>query len=168
MRELYAGFSVLHDRRALLPAYRPEKIPLVIKIPPAWPRNAFVLDSIDKFPVSQIAGDWIRQHKRNKYLADREVGSGRRFFKSLGSQYRLETHAYRYWRSFNHPSAPLGGSQRRRSANQLVQKAEVDHAEIEHLYSMLWLWKRWRAISDVLPNTLCLRIINIRWCPKVQ
>ena len=144
MRELaYAGFSVLHDE-ALLPAYR-GKIPLVIKNTnnPDHPGTRIVLQhSDDKFPVVGIASDaGFVSINMSKYLMNREVGFGRKALQILED---LNIG----WEHMPTGIDDLSIILRERELTpikeeeilrQLVQKAEVDHAEIEHGLSIIMI-----------------------------
>ena len=125
MRELaYAGFSVLHDE-ALLPAYR-GKIPLVIKNTnnPDHPGTRIVLKhSNDEFPVVGIAGDsGFVSINMSKYLIGWE---------------RMPTGIDDL--SIILRSRQLTPIKEEEILRQLVQKAKVDHAEIEHDLSIIMI-----------------------------
>ena len=142
MRELaYAGFTVLHDE-ALLPAYR-GKIPLVIKNTnnPEHPGTKIVhKHSKDHLPVVGIAGDaGFVSINMSKYLMNREIGFGRRVLQILED---LNIG----WEHMPTGIDDLSIILRERELTpikeeeilrQLVQKAEVDHAEIEHDLSII-------------------------------
>ena len=144
MRELaYAGFTVLHDE-ALLPAYR-GKIPLVIKNTnnPEHPGTKIVhKHSKDHLPVVGIAGDaGFVSINMSKYLMNREIGFGRRVLKILED---LNIG----WEHMPTGIDDLSIILRERELTpikeeeilrQLVQKAEVDHAEIEHDLSIIMI-----------------------------
>ena len=144
MRELaYAGFTVLHDE-ALLPAYR-GKIPLVIKNTnnPKHPGTQIVhKHSKDHLPVVGIAGDaGFVSINMSKYLMNREIGFGRRVLQILED---LNIG----WEHMPTGIDDLSIILRERELTpikeeeilrQLVQKAEVDHAEIEHDLSIIMI-----------------------------
>ena len=144
MRELaYAGFTVLHDE-ALLPAYR-GKIPLVIKNTnnPKHPGTQIVhKHSKDHLPVVGIAGDaGFVSINMSKYLMNREIGFGRRVLQILED---LNIG----WEHMPTGIDDLSIILRERELTpikeeeilrQLVQKAEVDHAEIEHNLSIIMI-----------------------------
>ena len=144
MRELaYAGFTVLHDE-ALLPAYR-GKIPLVIKNTnnPEHPGTQIVhKHSKDHLPVVGIAGDaGFVSINMSKYLMNREIGFGRRVLQILED---LNIG----WEHMPTGIDDLSIILRERELTpikeeeilrQLVQKAEVDHAEIEHNLSIIMI-----------------------------
>ena len=144
MRELaYAGFTVLHDE-ALLPAYR-GKIPLVIKNTnnPEHPGTKIVhKHSKDHLPVVGIAGDaGFVSINMSKYLMNREIGFGRRVLQILED---LNIG----WEHMPTGIDDLSIILRERELTpikeeeilrQLVQKAEVDHAEIEHDLSIIMI-----------------------------
>ena len=144
MRELaYAGFTVLHDE-ALLPAYR-GKIPLVIKNTnnPEHPGTQIVhKHSKDHLPVVGIAGDaGFVSINMSKYLMNREIGFGRRVLQILED---LNIG----WEHMPTGIDDLSIILRERELTpikeeeilrQLVQKAEVDHAEIEHDLSIIMI-----------------------------
>ena len=144
MRELaYAGFGVLHDE-ALIPAYR-GKIPLVIKNTnnPEHPGTKIVLKHSDKaIPVVGIAGDSnFVSINMSKYLMNREIGFGRRVLQILED---LNIG----WEHMPTGIDDLSIILRERELppikeeeilRQLVQKAEVDHAEIEHDLSIIMI-----------------------------
>ena len=144
MRELaYAGFTVLHDE-ALLPAYR-GKIPLVIKNTnnPEHPGTKIVhKHSKDHLPVVGIAGDaGFVSINMSKYLMNREIGFGRRVLQILED---LNIG----WEHMPTGIDDLSIILRERELTpikeeeilrQLVQKAEVDHAEIEHNLSIIMI-----------------------------
>ena len=144
MRELaYAGFTVLHDE-ALLPAYR-GKIPLVIKNTnnPVHPGTQIVhKHSKDHLPVVGIAGDaGFVSINMSKYLMNREIGFGRRVLQILED---LNIG----WEHMPTGIDDLSIILRERELTpikeeeilrQLVQKAEVDHAEIEHDLSIIMI-----------------------------
>ena len=144
MRELaYAGFTVLHDE-ALLPAYR-GKIPLVIKNTnnPEHPGTRIVhKHSEDHPPVVGIAGDsGFVSINMSKYLMNREVGFGRKALQILED---LNIG----WEHMPTGIDDLSIILRERELTpikeeeilrQLVQKAEVDYAEIEHDLSIIMI-----------------------------
>ena len=144
MRELaYAGFTVLHDE-ALLPAYR-GKIPLVIKNTnnPEHPGTKIVhKHSKDHLPVVGIAGDaGFVSINMSKYLMNREIGFGRRVLQIL-EDLNIS------WEHMPTGIDDLSIILRERELTpikeeeilrQLVQKAEVDHAEIEHDLSIIMI-----------------------------
>ena len=144
MRELaYAGFTVLHDE-ALLPAYR-GKIPLVIKNTnnPEHPGTQIVhKHSKDHLPVVGIAGDaGFVSINMSKYLMNREIGFGKRVLQILED---LNIG----WEHMPTGIDDLSIILRERELTpikeeeilrQLVQKAEVDHAEIEHDLSIIMI-----------------------------
>ena len=144
MRELaYAGFTVLHDE-ALLPAYR-GKIPLVIKNTNnlEHPGTQIVhKHSKDHLPVVGIAGDaGFVSINMSKYLMNREIGFGRRVLQILED---LNIG----WEHMPTGIDDLSIILRERELTpikeeeilrQLVQKAEVDHAEIEHDLSIIMI-----------------------------
>ena len=144
MRELaYAGFTVLHDE-ALLPAYR-GKIPLVIKNTnnPKHPGTQIVhKHSKDHLPVVGIAGDaGFVSINMSKYLMNREIGFGRCVLQILED---LNIG----WEHMPTGIDDLSIILRERELTpikeeeilrQLVQKAEVDHAEIEHDLSIIMI-----------------------------
>lgn len=144
MRELaYAGFTVLHDE-ALLPAYR-GKIPLVIKNTnnPKHPGTQIVhKHSKDHLPVVGIAGDaGFVSINMSKYLMNREIGFGRRVLQIL-EDLNIS------WEHMPTGIDDLSIILRERELTpikeeeilrQLVQKAEVDHAEIEHDLSIIMI-----------------------------
>ena len=144
MRELaYAGFTVLHDE-ALLPAYR-GKIPLVIKNTnnPEHPGTKIVhKHSKDHLPVVGIAGDaGFVSIYMSKYLMNRDIGFGRRVLQILED---LNIG----WEHMPTGIDDLSIILRERELTpikeeeilrQLVQKAEVDHAEIEHDLSIIMI-----------------------------
>ncbi len=144
MRELaYAGFSVLHDE-ALLPAYR-GKIPLVIKNTnnPDHPGTRIVLKhSNDEFPVVGIAGDsGFVSINMSKYLMNREVGFGRKVLQILEE---LNIGWEHMPTGIDDLSIILRSRQltpikEEEILRQLVQKAKVDHAEIEHDLSIIMI-----------------------------
>lgn len=144
MRELaYAGFSVLHDE-ALLPAYR-GKIPLVIKNTnnPDHPGTRIVLKhSNDEFPVVGIAGDsGFVSINMSKYLMNREVGFGRKILQILEE---LNIGWEHMPTGIDDLSIILRSRQltpikEEEILRQLVQKAKVDHAEIEHDLSIIMI-----------------------------
>lgn len=144
MRELaYAGFSVLHDE-ALLPAYR-GKIPLVIKNTnnPDHPGTRIVLKhSNDEFPVVGIAGDsGFVSINMSKYLMNREVGFGRKVLQILEE---LNIGWEHMPTGIDDLSIILRSRQltpikKEEILRQLVQKAKVDHAEIEHDLSIIMI-----------------------------
>lgn len=144
MRELaYAGFSVLHDE-ALLPAYR-GKIPLVIKNTnnPNHPGTRIVLKhSNDEFPVVGIAGDsGFVSINMSKYLMNREVGFGRKVLQILEE---LNIGWEHMPTGIDDLSIILRSRQltpikEEEILRQLVQKAKVDHAEIEHDLSIIMI-----------------------------
>ena len=144
MRELaYAGFSVLHDE-ALLPAYR-GKIPLVIKNTnnPDHPGTRIVLKhSSDKFPVVGIAGDsGFVSINMSKYLMNREVGFGRKILQILEDLNIGWEHMPTGIDDLSIilRSRELTPIKEEEILRQLVQKAEVDHAEIEHDLSIIMI-----------------------------
>ena len=144
MRELaYAGFSVLHDE-ALLPAYR-GKIPLVIKNTnnPDHPGTRIVLEhSSDKFPVVGIAGDsGFVSINMSKYLMNREVGFGRKVLQILEDLNIGWEHMPTGIDDLSIilRSRELTPIKEEEILRQLVQKAEVDHAEIEHDLSIIMI-----------------------------
>ena len=144
MRELaYAGFSVLHDE-ALLPAYR-GKIPLVIKNTnnPDHPGTRIVLKhSSDKFPVVGIAGDsGFVSINMSKYLMNREVGFGRKVLQILEDLNIGWEHMPTGIDDLSIilRSRELTPIKEEEILRQLVQKAEVDHAEIEHDLSIIMI-----------------------------
>ena len=144
MRELaYAGFTVLHDE-ALLPAYR-GKIPLVIKNtnnPEHTGTQIVHKHSKDHLPVVGIAGDaGFVSINMSKYLMNREIGFGRRVLQILED---LNIG----WEHMPTGIDDLSIILRERELTpikeeeilrQLVQKAEVDHAEIEHDLSIIMI-----------------------------
>lgn len=144
MRELaYAGFTVLHDE-ALLPAYR-GKIPLVIKNtnnPEHTGTQIVHKHSKDHLPVVGIAGDaGFVSINMSKYLMNREIGFGRRVLQILED---LNIG----WEHMPTGIDDLSIILRERELTpikeeeilrQLVQKAEVDHAEIEHNLSIIMI-----------------------------
>ena len=144
MRELaYAGFTVLHDE-ALLPAYR-GKIPLVIKNtnnPEHQGTQIVHKHSKDHLPVVGIAGDaGFVSINMSKYLMNREIGFGRRVLQILED---LNIG----WEHMPTGIDDLSIILRERELTpikeeeilrQLVQKAEVDHAEIEHDLSIIMI-----------------------------
>ncbi|CJD69312.1 aspartate kinase [Streptococcus pneumoniae] len=144
MRELaYAGFSVLHDE-ALLPAYR-GKIPLVIKNTnnPDHPGTRIVLKhSNDEFPVVGIAGDsGFVSINMSKYLMNREIGFGRKVLQILEE---LNIGWEHMPTGIDDLSIILRSRQltpikEEEILRQLVQKAKVDHAEIEHDLSIIMI-----------------------------
>ena len=144
MRELaYAGFSVLHDE-ALLPAYR-GKIPLVIKNTnnPDHPGTRIVLQhSSDKFPVVGIAGDsGFVSINVSKYLMNREIGFGRKILQILEDLNIGWEHMPTGIDDLSVilRSRELTPIKEEEIIRQLVQKAEVDHAEIEHDLSIIMI-----------------------------
>ena len=144
MRELaYAGFSVLHDE-ALLPAYR-GKIPLVIKNTnnPDHPGTRIVLEhSSDKFPVVGIAGDsGFVSINMSKYLMNREIGFGRKVLQILEDLNIGWEHMPTGIDDLSIilRSRELTPIKEEEILRQLVQKAEVDHAEIEHDLSIIMI-----------------------------
>ena len=144
MRELaYAGFSVLHDE-ALLPAYR-GKIPLVIKNTnnPDHPGTRIVLKhSSDEFPVVGIAGDsGFVSINMSKYLMNREVGFGRKVLQILEDLNIGWEHMPTGIDDLSIilRSRELTPIKEEEILRQLVQKAEVDHAEIEHDLSIIMI-----------------------------
>ena len=144
MRELaYAGFSVLHDE-ALLPAYR-GKIPLVIKNTnnPDHPGTRIVLEhSNDKFPVVGIAGDsGFVSINMSKYLMNREVGFGRKVLQILEDLNIGWEHMPTGIDDLSIilRSRELTPIKEEEILRQLVQNAEVDHAEIEHDLSIIMI-----------------------------
>ena len=171
MRELaYAGFSVLHDE-ALLPAYR-GKIPLVIKNTnnPDHPGTRIVLKhSSDEFPVVGIAGDsGFVSINMSKYLMNREVGFGRKVLQILED---LNIG----WEHMPTGIDDLSIILRERELTpikeeeilrQLVQKAEVDHAEIEHDLSIIMIvgekMKRHIGVTATATRALSENNINIQ------
>ncbi len=139
----YAGFSVLHDE-ALLPAYR-GKIPLVIKNTnnPDHPGTRIVLKhSNDEFPVVGIAGDsGFVSINMSKYLMNREVGFGRKVLQILEE---LNIGWEHMPTGIDDLSIILRSRQltpikEEEILRQLVQKAKVDHAEIEHDLSIIMI-----------------------------
>ena len=144
MRELaYAGFTVLHDE-ALLPAYR-GKIPLVIKNTnnPEHPGTRIVHKHSEEHPpVVGIAGDsGFVSINMSKYLMNREVGFGRKALQILED---LNIG----WEHMPTGIDDLSIILRERELTpikeeeilrQLVQKAEVDFAEIEHDLSIIMI-----------------------------
>ena len=144
MRELaYAGFSVLHDE-ALLPAYR-GKIPLVIKNTnnPDHSGTRIVLKhSSDEFPVVGIAGDsGFVSINMSKYLMNREVGFGRKVLQILEDLNIGWEHMPTGIDDLSIilRSRELTPIKEEEILRQLVQKAEVDHAEIEHDLSIIMI-----------------------------
>ena len=144
MRELaYAGFSVLHDE-ALVPAYR-GKIPLVIKNTnnPDHPGTRIVLEhSNDHVTVVGIAGDsGFVSINTTKYLMNREVGFGRKVLQILEdlniSWEHMPTGIDDL--SIILRSRELTPIKEEEILRQLVQNAEVDHAEIEHDLSIIMI-----------------------------
>ncbi|KXT84881.1 Aspartokinase [Streptococcus sp. DD11] len=144
MRELaYAGFTVLHDE-ALLPAYR-GKIPLVIKNTnnPDHPGTRIVHQhSSEHLPVVGIAGDaGFVSINMSKYLMNREIGFGRKVLQIL-EELNIG------WEHMPTGIDDLSIILRERELTpikeeeilrQLLQKAEVDHAEIEHDLSIIMI-----------------------------
>ena len=144
MRELaYAGFSVLHDE-ALLPAYR-GKIPLVIKNTnnSDHPGTRIVLQhSSDKFPVVGIAGDsGFVSINVSKYLMNREIGFGRKILQILEDLNIGWEHMPTGIDDLSVilRSRELTPIKEEEIIRQLIQKAEVDHAEIEHDLSIIMI-----------------------------
>jgi len=122
MRELaYAGFSVLHDE-ALLPAYR-GKIPLVIK------------------NTNNPDHPGTRSINMSKYLMNREVGFGRKVLQILEDLNIGWEHMPTGIDDLSIilRSRELTPIKEEEILRQLVQKAEVDHAEIEHDLSIIMI-----------------------------
>ena len=175
MRELaYAGFTVLHDE-ALLPAYR-GKIPLVIKNTnnPEHPGTKIVhKHSKDHLPVVGIAGDaGFVSINMSKYLMNREIGFGRRVLQILED---LNIG----WEHMPTGIDDLSIILRERELTpikeeeilrQLVQKAEVDHAEIEHDLSIIMIVgeKMKSHIGVTATATKALSENNINDVPRLK
>ena len=171
MRELaYAGFSVLHDE-ALVPAYR-GKIPLVIKNTnnPDHPGTRIVLEhSNDHVTVVGIAGDsGFVSINTTKYLMNREIGFGRKVLQIL-EELNIG------WEHMPTGIDDLSIILRERELTpikeeeilrQLVQKAEVDHAEIEHDLSIIMIvgekMKRHIGVTATATRALSENNINIQ------
>ena len=171
MRELaYAGFSVLHDE-ALLPAYR-GKIPLVIKNTnnPDHPGTRIVLQhSSDKFPVVGIAGDsGFFSINMSKYLMNREIGFGRKVLQILEDLNIGWEHMPTGIDDLSIilRSRELTPIKEEEILRQLVQKAEVDHAEIEHDLSIIMIvgekMKRHIGVTATATRALSENNINIQ------
>ena len=144
MRELaYAGFSVLHDE-ALLPAYR-GKIPLVIKNTnnPDHPGTRIILEHKGAtVPVVGIASDdKFVSINMSKYLMNREVGFGRKVLQILEDLNIGWEHMPTGIDDLSIilRSRELTPIKEEEILRQLVQKAEVDHAEIEHDLSIIMI-----------------------------
>ena len=126
MRELaYAGFSVLHDNN------------------PDHPGTRIVLEhSSDKFPVVGIAGDsGFVSINMSKYLMNREVGFGRKVLQILEDLNIGWEHMPTGIDDLSIilRSRELTPIKEEEILRQLVQKAEVDHAEIEHDLSIIMI-----------------------------
>ena len=171
MRELaYAGFSVLHDE-ALLPAYR-GKIPLVIKNTnnPDHPGTRIVLQhTSDKFPVVGIAGDsGFVSINMSKYLMNREIGFGRKVLQILEDLNIGWEHMPTGIDDLSVilRSRELTPIKEEEILRQLVQKAEVDHAEIEHDLSIIMIvgekMKRHIGVTATATRALSENNINIQ------
>ena len=171
MRELaYAGFSVLHDE-ALLPAYR-GKIPLVIKNTnnPDHPGTRIVLQhGSDKFPVVGIAGDsGFVSINMSKYLMNREIGFGRKVLQILEDLNIGWEHMPTGIDDLSIilRSRELTPIKEEEILRQLVQKAEVDHAEIEHDLSIIMIvgekMKRHIGVTATATRALSENNINIQ------
>lgn len=144
MRELaYAGFSVLHDE-ALIPAYR-GRIPLVIKNTnnPEHPGTRIVLEHSEKtHPVIGIAADDdFVSINISKYLMNREVGFGRKVLQVLED---LNIRWEHLPTGIDDLSLVLRGREltpikEEEILRQLIQKLEVDRAEIERDLSIIMI-----------------------------